>query len=148
MKTVALMVTVILLAGGCSKQKEKALKIGGVWEETETIVTTYADNEPAGDSLVEQSGLLLFSVSDGLDNSCSHTLDFAPMIDVCNWDIPRKQMNQLFFYYHDENSLSIYSSSCMIGKLTNKKLELVQIGYDNDLNIQQKIVWKFRRKEL
>lgn len=148
MRTILLSAALLLVTASCKKIKEKEWKLSGVWDITETIVTNYSDNEPAGDSIVAQTGVLVFEERDAADNYCSHTLDYAPMISSCNWEVPRKQLDQVFFYAHDESTLSIYSASCRIEKLTNKKLELVVVNYDGDLNILQKSTWKFTRREL
>lgn len=148
MRTITLLAVTLLLAASCKKIKEKELKISGVWDLSETVVTKYANNEPVGDSAVAQTGVVVFEERDAADNYCSHTLDYAPMISSCHWEVPRKEFDQLFFYAYDEGSLSIYSASCMVEKLTRKKLELVLVSYDDDLNILQKNTWKFTRREL
>lgn len=148
MRTIGLLAALLVLAASCKKIKEKELKISGAWDITETVITKYANNEPVGDSTVAQTGVLLFEERDAADNICSHTLSYAPVISSCYWEVPRKKFDQLFFYAYDENSLSIYSASCMVEKLTRKKLELVLVSYDSDLNILEKSVWRFTRREL
>ena|SRR6218665_628011 len=137
-----------LLFFSCNKREENAMKIAGVWDLTETVVTNYENNKETGDSIVEQSGQLVFEVTGGLDNPCSHDINYAPCIDNCFWDFPRKKEDQLFFYYYDEDVFSIYSSSCMVQRLTKNRLELLVVNYDNDLNIHKKTVWKFKRNKL
>ncbi len=124
------------------------MKISGSWDLEETVVTNYENNASVGDSIVEQEGKMIFEVTDGLDNPVRHNIDYAPCIELCNWDFPRKKQDQLFFYYYDENTLSIYSSSCAVQRLSKNHLELLVVNYDNDLNIYQKTVWKFKRSKL
>jgi|GEM_PF-2183412 len=148
MKQLFILVILALTVASCSKKEEKAMKINGMWDIEETIITNYINNEPQQDSIVDQQGRIIFTVTGGLDNDCVHNLSYGPCIQVCSWDLPRKKLDQLFFYSYDEYAFEIYASSCMVEKLTRKKLELVKISYDNDLNILQKSVWKFRRAEL
>ena len=143
----------LILAGcfillSCSKREEKAMDISGIWDLEQTTITDYINNEPQADSAVSQSGRMIFTVTGKLDNPCSNNLAYAPCIDFCYWDIPRKKLDQLFFYSYDEYAFSIYTESCMVQKLTRKKLEIVKILYDSDLNILRKSVWKFQRAGL
>lgn len=142
------LICITALLFSCDKREEKAMKIAGLWELEETVVTNYSNNEPIGDSIVEQEGSMVFEVTGGLDNPCRNDINYAPCIDMCYWDFPKKSQDQLFFYYHDENTFSIYSSSCMVSKLSKNKLELTKVNYDDELNIQQKSVWKFKRSKL
>lgn len=138
----------LLFIVSCDKRDEKAMKISGIWDLEETTVTIYSNNEPISDSIVEQTGQIQFTVTGGLDNPCEHNINYAPCIDYCHWDFPKKKEDQLFFYYHDGNTSSIYSGSCMVRSLSKKKLELMVVSYDNELNIQQKTIWKFKRAKL
>lgn len=124
------------------------MKLGGVWDLQETVVTNYSNNEAVNDSVVDQQGQMRFEVTGGLDNPVRHNIDYAPCLQLCFWDFPKKNEDQLFFYYHDEDTFTIYSSSCGVQRLTKNHLEIISVNYDNDLNIHQKTVWKFKRAKL
>jgi hypothetical protein len=132
----------------CNKREENAMKLGGTWELQETVVTNYNNNEAQADSLVDQQGEIIFEVTGDLDNPVRHNLDYGPCLQMCYWDFPKKSTDQLFFYYHDGNTSTIYSSSCGVQRLSKNHLEIISVNYDNDLNIHQKTIWKFRRSKL
>jgi len=131
-----------------SCRKEKAINISGVWNCDHTNIQLYQNNEVVLDSVVEQSGYLTLSVSDGLDNIARTNLPFVPCLDGSSWEIPHKKTNQVFFSYYSENPLFIFTNSVMITKHNRKKLVLVKIFYDNDLNITEKDTWEFSKQKL
>lgn len=132
----------------CNKRTESAVKLSGLWEIESTHIELYENNEVVKDSVVDQQGNLALTVTGGLENQASTNLSYAPCWSNCNWEIPKKKKNQLFFSYYTEVPPYIQSTSVMIESHSGKKLVLVKIAYDGELNIQQKTTWEFKKAKL
>jgi hypothetical protein len=145
MKHSTLILLLAVLASACGKY-EKAARISGVWELEETVITNYVDNEPQGDSLVDQSGLMYLEPTDGYENVARTNFPNSPCLSFCYWELPKKKADQIFFSYQDE--LLIYTSTCTIEKSTKNRLVLMQANYDADLNVHSITRWKFRKGKL
>lgn len=141
-------IIVLVLFASCDKRTETAARMSGLWEIESTTVSFYENNAHVRDSSVEQTGRLSLVTTGGLENKAATNLTYAPCWDVCSWEIPKKKKNQLFFSYYSETPPYIQSTSLTVDKHSSKKLVLVKIQYDGDLNILQKSTWKFVKAKL
>lgn len=130
----------------CNKRTETAVRLSGLWEIESTNIQLYENNQVAKDSTVSQQGRLALITTDGLQNDATTNLPYAPCWNSCSWEIPKKKKNQLFFSYYTE--YTIESTSVMLDSYSNKKLVLVKVDYDTDLNILRKSTWKFKKVKL
>lgn len=138
----------LAVSTACNKRTENAARMSGLWEITSTRIELFENNQPVKDSTVEQTGHLSLVTTDGLENKASSSLNYAPCWSNCSWEIPRKKQKQIFFSYYSEAPPFIQSTSVMVEKSSAKKLVLVKIFYDGDLNMLSRSTWEFTKAKL
>ncbi len=124
-----------LIFASCSKEEFNERRLAGIWEAKEVRYLFYNNNEVTKDSVVANSGALYLWDDDELENQWKHSMSIAP---------------STFTIALSWNGSATKKESTLLGltirKHTRKKLELVEVVTDADLNLISETVYYFERQ--
>ncbi|MFM2016614.1 MAG: hypothetical protein RL007_270 [Bacteroidota bacterium] len=125
----------IMLFVSCSKEEFNERRLAGIWEAKEVQYLFYTNNEVSKDSVVANSGALYLWDDDELDNQWKHSMSITPLT---------------FSSAQSWSGSATKKESTLLGltirKHTRKKLELVEVVTDPDLNLISETVYYFERQ--
>lgn len=145
---ISLIIGILILIVSCTKQNKNERLFAGNWELEKITTINYSNNEVVSETDTSYYGVMqLQNGPDEVEGNEAYFTNFVPLpTDFCNWNVSTSKAKMITFYLWNIDLGINFSYTYNVDKISSRKMKLSTYTSDNDLNLQQKTTFEFKKK--